>query len=89
MNFINKLPRDISNYILEYVDYFEVPAYLAIKDEIQTYYLDHNWENAKMRPFYLVCNYMEFTSYYFDKQKEPYCYISYFHKLCNGKLLLK
>jgi hypothetical protein len=77
MDFITNLPRDVSNYILEFVDYYEVPAYLAIKDEIQTYYLDHNWEFAKMCPFYYVHNYMSFTRYYFDKMKEPYGYISY------------
>ena len=91
MDFITNLPRDVSRYILEFVDYYEVPApaYLAIKDEIQTYYLDHNWENARVCPFYYVHNYMSFTNYYFDKQTNEYSYVSYYKELRNGEFVLK
>ena len=89
MDFISNLPRDVSKYILEFVDYFEVPAYLAINNEIQTYHLDHNWENAKTCPFYYVHNYMSFSDYYFDKQTEQYSYVSYCKEIRNGRFVDK
>lgn len=85
MDFIIKLPRDVSKYVMEFVDYYEVPAYLAIKDEIQTYYLDHNWEYSRTAKFYYVHNYMDFTLYYFDKKDEPYSYISYYKEIRDGE----
>jgi hypothetical protein len=74
---IQKLPPEIQHIILSYIGYPKVPTSKIIKDKIDIYYKDHNWEYTKMGRRYYVCNLLSFSEYYFDIIVNPYDYKSY------------
>ena len=69
-----KLPIELLNKILLYL---QCPIAKLIKNEIETYEIDHNWGYTKMYKYYYIKNIMTFYEYYFDKIFEPYDYESY------------
>lgn len=77
MDIFNKLPPELKRIVASYFGYPEVPTCKIIKAEIDMYKEDHNWEYSKYTRLGLVCNYMSFEYYYFDKREEPYHYSSY------------
>jgi hypothetical protein len=58
------LPIEIVNKIFLYL---QSPVAKIIKDEIEIYEEDHNWEYTKIYRYYLIKNIMSFDNYYFDK----------------------
>ena len=74
MSLSKKLPIEIVNKILLYL---QSPIAKIIKDEIEIYEEDHNWEYTKIYRYYLIKNIMSFDNYYFDKRLDPDLYKSY------------
>ncbi len=48
-----------------------------IKDELKIYETDHNDHYTKITGYYLVKSIIPFSSYYFDRIREPFDYDSY------------
>jgi len=72
------LPIEIVNKIFLYL---QSPVAKIIKDEIEIYEEDHNWEYTKIYRYYLIKNIMSFDNYYFDKRLDPDLYKSFDDKM--------
>jgi len=71
---LNILPKEIISKIFLYL---ECPVAKLIKNELQIYETDHNWDYTKMYRLYYVKSFMDFSCYYFDKYMSPYDFKSY------------
>lgn len=73
---IENLPKEIVSKILLYL---QCPVSKLIKDEINIYENDHNYDYTKIYRKYYIKNILSFSNYYFDKRYDPFEYDSY-HK---------
>ena len=71
---LSSLPIEIVGKIFLYL---RCPIAKIIKDEIEIYEDDHNWEYTKIYRMYYIKNILPFYCYYFDKKIDPYYYGSY------------
>jgi hypothetical protein len=81
---LNDLPKEILSKILLYL---ECPVAKLIKNEINYYNEDHNWEYTKMFKRYYVKNFMDFSVYYFDRLNEPESFKSYYDRM-NDEIMI-
>ena len=71
---LSNLPIEIVRKIFLYM---RCPVAEVIKNEIEIYEDDHNWEYTKIYKMYYIKNILPFYCYYFDKKVDPYYYESY------------
>ena len=74
---LSNLPMEIVGKIFLYL---QCPLAKLIKNEIETYENDHNWEYTQIYKKYYIKNILPFYCYYFDKKSDPYYYESYIHE---------
>lgn len=75
------LPNEIISKIFLYL---QCPTAKMIRNEINIYEKDHNWDLTKMYRLYYVKNILDFSVYYFDKLYDPFDYASYNSSLSYG-----
>lgn len=71
---LKRLPLVISSKILLYL---QCPISKIIKEEIEYYETDHNWDYTKMYKRYYIKNIFDFSTYYFDQFADPTAYNNY------------
>lgn len=71
---LSNLPIEIVGKIFLYM---RCPVAQLIKNEIEIYEEDHNWQYTKIYKMFYIKNILPFDSYYFDKIIDPYYYDSF------------
>lgn len=64
------LPIEIINYILSFAP-ITPPCVNCVKQLIEDYGVDHNWDYTKTYKMYYIKNIMSFSSYYFSRLYYP------------------